>query len=129
MLTSFVICDVIFFFLTRKCQKKSKKMITIVNVDGENLHIFWTAWGIATKFSEKMWFMIILLKVTKKPGLHLHSKRGILEKPQAWVELNPSYLKIKKATFSLIHWQKSKGKATYPLSSLFNLHSSQLKTY
>ena len=129
MLTSFVICWCHFFLSNKEMSKKSKKMIKIVNVDGENLHIFWTAWGIATKFSEKMWFMIILLKVTKKPGLHPHSKRGILEKPQAWVELNPSYLKVKNATFSLIHWQKSKGKATYPLSSLFNLHSSQLKTY
>ena len=26
--------------------KKSEKMMKIVNIDGENLHIFWTTWGI-----------------------------------------------------------------------------------
>ena len=45
--------------------KKSEKLMKIVNTDGENLYIFWTAWGISMKFSGKMWLSIIL-KVTKK---------------------------------------------------------------
>ena len=45
--------------------KKSEKLMKIVNIDGENLYIFWTAWGISMKFSGKMWLAIIL-KVTKK---------------------------------------------------------------
>ena len=37
----------------------------LVNIEGENLHIFWITWGISLKFSEKAWLMIIF-KVTKK---------------------------------------------------------------
>ena len=28
-------------------------MMQIVNIDGENLHIFWTTWGVSMKFWEK----------------------------------------------------------------------------
>ena len=42
----------------------------IVNTDGENLHIFWTTWGISMKFSGKLWLMIIL-KAKKIKGFHL----------------------------------------------------------
>ena len=44
--------------------KKSEKLSKIVNIEEENLHIFWTSWGISIKFSGKMWIMTIL-KVTK----------------------------------------------------------------
>ena len=57
MLTSFVICDVISLFVTKKCQKIPK---TDESIDGENLHIFWTTWVISMKFSGKMSLMIIL---------------------------------------------------------------------
>ena len=42
----------------------------IANIDREFLHIFWTTWANSMKFSGKMCFKI-LLKVTKKTGLHL----------------------------------------------------------
>ena len=50
--------------------KNPKNVIKIVYVDGENLHIFWTNWGILIKFSGMMWLMIIL-KITKKQGFIL----------------------------------------------------------
>ena len=53
----------------------------IVNIDRENLHIFWTPWGSWLKFSEKIWLMIIL-KVTKNQGFTLSQQHAILEKPQ-----------------------------------------------
>ena len=57
-------------FLQQGNVKKSKTLIKIVNIENENLHIFWTTWGISMKFSGKTWLMIIL-KVTKKQGLCL----------------------------------------------------------
>ena len=50
--------------------KTSEKSMKIVNIEGENLHLFSMTWGISTKFSEKMWLMIIL-KATKKQGCTL----------------------------------------------------------
>ena len=65
--------------------KKSEKSMKIVNIDRENLHIFWTTWAILMKFSGKLRNMIIL-KATKKQGFSLSlslSLEGIfLEKPQ-----------------------------------------------
>ena len=58
--------------------KKSKKSTKVVNIEGKNIHIFWTTWGISTKFSGKMWLMIIL-KVSKNPGFTL-SLKHIFEK-------------------------------------------------
>ena len=49
-----------------------------LNINGENLKMFWTTWGISMTFSGKMWLMIILSH--RKPGLHLEDK--FLEKPQ-----------------------------------------------
>ena len=51
----------------------------IVNIDGESLHIYWTTWGILMKSSREIWLMIIL-KITKKPGLHPLSRRCIFGK-------------------------------------------------
>ena len=45
--------------------KKSEKFMEVVNIDEENLDIFWTIWGISMKFPRKMWLMTIL-KFTKK---------------------------------------------------------------
>ena len=36
------------------------KLMKIVNIDGENVHISWTTQGTSMKFSGKMWLMIIL---------------------------------------------------------------------
>ena len=61
--------EVISFFATRKWQKKPRKTDETVNTERENLHNFWTAWGISMKFSGKIRLMIIL-KVEKETGLH-----------------------------------------------------------
>ena len=71
------------------------------NIDGENLHIFWTTWGILMMtFSGKMWLMIILKlklkKNKKKQGLILSLKNTFLEKPGGECQTEPpSLLKIK----------------------------------
>ena len=70
------------------------------NIDGENLHIFWTTWGILMMtFSGKMWLMIILklkLKKKKKQGLILSLKNTFLEKPGGECQTEPpSLLRIK----------------------------------
>ena len=68
------------------------------NTDGENLHIFWTTWGILMMtFSGKMWLMIILkLKLKKKQGLILSLKNTFLEKPGGECQTKPpSLLSIK----------------------------------
>ena len=56
-----------------------KKGITLVNIDEENLHIFWTAWGISMRFSGKMWLMTIL-KFTRKTWLQTISSTGTFRK-------------------------------------------------
>ena len=61
--------------------KKSKKLMKIVDNDGENLHIFGTTWEISIKFSEKMWLMIIL-KVTKKQAFTRSLEDTFFKKPQ-----------------------------------------------
>ena len=57
--------EIISCFTTRKCQKT---WLTLVNIEVENLRIFWTSWGISMKFSGMMWLMIIL-KVNKSRTL------------------------------------------------------------
>ena len=51
----------------------------IVNTEGENIHIFWTAWGISIKFSGKKWLLIIL-KVKKKSGFHSLPRKNVVGK-------------------------------------------------
>ena len=41
-------------FFQQVLLKKSKKLMKIVNIDGETLDIFWTTWGISVKLSWKM---------------------------------------------------------------------------
>ena len=65
--------EVISLFVTRKCQKKKNRWKSINidrEIDREILYIFWTTWGIAIKFSGKMWLMI-MLRVTKNQGFTL----------------------------------------------------------
>ena len=68
-----------------------------VNIDGENLPIFWTTWGILITFSGKIWLMIILKKQKqKKQGLILSLKNTILEKPEGKCQTeHPSLLRVK----------------------------------
>ena len=55
------------------------KLMKIVNIEEENLHIFWTSWGISMKFPEKMSLMIIL-KVRKSQYSILFLRNTFLEK-------------------------------------------------
>ena len=50
--------------------KNSKKPIKILNIEGENLRMFWSIWGISMEFYGKAWLMIIL-KVRKNHGFTL----------------------------------------------------------
>ena len=49
-------------------------MIKIVNIEGENVHIFWMTWGISMNFSGKMWVMNDNIKSHKKIGFTLFQK-------------------------------------------------------
>ena len=60
----------------------------IVNIDGENLHIFQTTRGVSMKFSVKVCLMIIL-KVMKNQGFTFRLDNAVLEKPQWRVILTP----------------------------------------
>ena len=63
--------DVIRFFVAKQGNvRKSKKLMKIVNTDGENIHIFITTYLMSMKFSGKMYLMIIL-KVIKNLSLTL----------------------------------------------------------
>ena len=85
--------EFISFFVTRKCQK-SEKLMKTVNIDGENLHIFWTNKGISNKFSGKFWLMIIL-KVTKTEDFTLFIEDTFLKKSQGESNWLPGLLKVK----------------------------------
>ena len=77
----------------------------IVNIDGENLHIFWTTGEILMTFSGKLW-LIIILELKKKQDLILSLKDTFLEKPEEKCQTNPlhsppppaSLLRIKTLT-------------------------------
>ena len=79
-------------------RKTEEKSLEIVNIEGENLHIFWTTWRISIKFSEKMRLMI-RLKVTKNQGFTLPLENTFLEKSQG--EKNPSFFRVKGALATL----------------------------
>ena len=52
-------------YLQQRNFKKSKKSLKIV--EEENLHIFWTTWGISKKLSGKM-YLVMIFEVTKNQG-------------------------------------------------------------
>ena len=85
--------------------KKSEKKMKIVNIEEENLRIFWMTWGISMKFSGKVSLMIIL-KIRKSRGSPCLSKRCIFGK--AFLEGPPAlplaFLRLKiSAVFSEIY--------------------------
>ena len=61
------------------------------NIDGENLYILWTTWGILMMtFSEKIWPVIILkLKLKKQAGPHSFFKNIFLKKPGGKCKTEP----------------------------------------
>ena len=93
MLTSLV-------YLQWRNVKKSKKLLKLVNIDEENLHIFQTTWGISMKFSGKM-CLVIILKVTKKKGFTPSLENTVLKKPQGAGQNypTPSLARVKSPWF------------------------------
>ena len=85
--------------------KKSKKLTKVVNIEEENLHIFWTTKGISMKFTGKMWLMII--SKVKKEGLHPFSEKHIFGKStEGWggglvtlIHWSPTLFRVKDACF------------------------------
>ena len=68
----------------RKCQK-TQKIDENINVEWENLHIFWTTWGTLMKFSGKMWINIKPQKnKTKKNNASLVFGFGYGAKSKTW---------------------------------------------
>ena len=66
--------------------KKNRKLMEIVNIDWEILHIFWTAWVISMKLLGKMRLMNNI-RSHRKPRLHPLSKRYIFRKTREGVKL------------------------------------------
>ena len=81
--------------------KNSEKLMKIVNIEGENLHISRTTWGSSMKFSGKMRF-IVILKVRNSsvsPSLHKtrfwkNSQRGSNWSPNLSRVKTPEYLRL-----------------------------------
>ena len=70
--------------------KQFEKLTKIVNTQEDNLHILCTSRKISTKFSGKVWLMIVL-KVTKKQGFTLSLKNTFwVEIPQVDIKLTPT---------------------------------------
>ena len=72
----------------------------IINIDEENLHIFWIT---SVKRSVKMWLMIIL-KVTKYQGFTVSLKDAFLKKPQAGGGVT---LMVKKVIFEVFPFKNA----------------------
>ena len=68
----------IYLFCNQGNVKWFQKSMKIVNIEGENLHVFGTIWGISMKFSGKMWLMT-KVKVTKKQGFTISLENTVLE--------------------------------------------------
>ena len=124
MLTCLLYTDVISLFATRTCQRIRKAKI--VNIEGENLHIFWTTWGISMMLSGKMWF-IIILKITKRlkkttTGFHPFSGKYVFEKTAGVVKLIPLiFLELSGTNaicYSVSKWPSSKRWKIRSLSAL-----------
>ena len=69
------------FYLQQGNLKRSNKFISIVNIEEETLHVFWTTWGIQMKRSGKMWLMIIL-KFTKNHSFTISQENTFFKKQQ-----------------------------------------------
>ena len=59
-------------------KKKKKKLVKLVNIEEDNIHIFRGTWGILMKFSGKMCLMIIL-KVRENKDFTLSVENTVLK--------------------------------------------------
>ena len=85
-----IVCYMLTLFvsLQQENSKQYEKLVKMVNIEGENLCIFWRTWGNSIKFSGKMWLMIIL-KVTKNQGFILSLENIFLETLQGEDQIDP----------------------------------------
>ena len=91
--------NVIRFFVTRKCQML-QQLMKIVNIDRENLHIFWRTWGILNEmFRTSVTFGNT--KSHKKAELHPLSRRYIFGKTTGGVKLIPQHFIGSSLSFSI----------------------------
>ena len=65
--------------LQQENSKKPEKLMKIVNIEEENLHIFWTSWGISIKFYKKE-ATYDKIKPHKNPGRHPFSGKHLFWK-------------------------------------------------
>ena len=92
---------IINFFVTRKYRKfqkidESNNVNIDVNIDGVNLHIFQTTWGISIKLSEEMWLVIVLNIIKKTMASSSLYKIHFWKKKQGGQIDPPSSLRVKK---------------------------------
>ena len=78
----------------------------LANIEGENLHIFWTTWRIWTKFSEEMW--LVTKKKNRASPSFLETNfwkntQGIYNEPPP---SPPSLLRVKEMHFPFILVEK-----------------------
>ena len=85
--------------------KKYKKMTKIVNIEEENLRVFWTCRGISMKFSRKMW-LNDNIKSHEKPGLHPFSEKHMFGKTtgEGRGQFDPAFLGL---NISQISWENT----------------------
>ena len=78
----------------------------LANIEGENLHIFWTTWRIWTKFSEEMW--LVTKKNRASPSFletnFWKNTQGIYNEPPP--PSPPSLLRVKEMHFPFILVEK-----------------------
>ena len=86
-------------FLQQGNVEKSDKLSKMVNIAIENLHIFWTSWGISTKFTGKMSLKIIL-KVKRNQNSTLSLKNTFVEKLQEESNWPPIHFSVKSSNES-----------------------------
>ena len=65
--------------LQQENSKKPEKLMKIVNIEEENLQIFWTSWGISMKFKKKD-VTYDKIKPHKNPGRHPFSGKHLFWK-------------------------------------------------
>ena len=72
--------------------KKSKKSMKIINIVGENFHIFWMTWGFSMKSWGKIWLMITL-RFTKI-GFHSVSRKDTFINSQEQFKLTAPFIRF-----------------------------------
>ena len=95
--------------LTRKCQK-TPKIDENINIERENLNIFWTTWGTLMKFSGKKWLNI---KSHKKTRLHSAWRKSKFRKITNTVKIWSKRTLSEISEFSIFPYTQNLGKICF----------------